>query len=84
MTLSNHRMKKAERGCARATDEVFQTHELMLCGPVAESELRVARTFSTFLGAKDRIQEQLGMDVGEAHSGDRLNKTPSSFGGRQV
>ena len=29
------------------------TRELMPSGPVAESELRVARTFSTFLGAKD-------------------------------
>ena len=32
----------------------------MPSGPVAESELRVARNFSTFSGAKDRIQEQLG------------------------
>ena len=34
--------------------------ELMLSGPVAESELRVSRKFSTFSGVKDRIEEQLG------------------------
>ena len=34
--------------------------ELMLSDPVAESESRVERTFSTFSGAKDRVQEQLG------------------------
>ena len=31
----------------------------MSSGPVAESESRVDRNFSTFSGAKDRVQEQL-------------------------
>ena len=39
----------------------MRTHELMLSGPVAESDSRAARKFSTFSGAKDRIQEQLGI-----------------------
>ena len=40
----------------------FRTHELIPSGPVAESESRVERTFSNFTGAKDRVQEQLGVD----------------------
>ena len=55
--MVNDRVKRH----ARAAEHVFRTHELMPSGPVAESELRVARNFSTFSGAKDRIQEQLGM-----------------------
>ena len=53
-------VKRAERGCARAAEQVFRTRVLMPFGPVAESESRVERTFSTFSGAKDRVQEQLG------------------------
>ena len=56
---ANDRVKRVERGCARATEQ--QTHELMPCSPVAESELRVEitfSTFSTFSGAKDRVQVQ--------------------------
>ena len=34
----------AERGSARASEQVFMTHKLMLSGPVAESDSRVART----------------------------------------
>ena len=54
-------MKRAERGSARAAEQVFRTHELMLFSPIAESELWVARNFSPFSGTKDRIQEQFGM-----------------------
>ena len=50
---ANDRVKRTERGCARAADQVFRTRELMSSGPVAESESRVERTFSTFSGAKD-------------------------------
>ena len=46
-------MEKAERGCATAAEQLFRTCELMLSDPVAESESRVERTFSTFSGAKD-------------------------------
>ena len=54
-------MKRAKRESAREAEQVFRTPEPIPSGPVAESELRVARNFSTFSGAKDRIQEQLGM-----------------------
>ena len=37
----------------RAAEQVFRTREPMPSGPVAEFELRVARNFSTFSGAKD-------------------------------
>ena len=46
-------MKRAERGYARAAEQVFRTRELMPSGPVAESVSRVERTFSTFSGATD-------------------------------
>ena len=46
-------MKRAERGSARAAEQVFRTRELMLSSPVAESECRVARNFSPFSGGKD-------------------------------
>ena len=53
-------IKRADRGSARAAEQVFRTHEMMPSGPVAESESRAARNFSTCSGAKDRISEQLG------------------------
>ena len=52
ITSTNDRVKRAERGCARAAEQVFRTCELMPLGPVAESELKAERTFSTFSGAK--------------------------------
>ena len=66
-TTSLHSMKlydlvqMAERGWDRAAEVDFMTLQLMLFNPVAESELRVERTFSTFSDAKDRIHEQLGI-----------------------
>ena len=45
-------MKRAERGSARAAEQIFRKRELMLSSPVAESELRVDRNFSPFSGAK--------------------------------
>jgi len=51
--MVNNSVKRAERGCARASEQAFTTRELMLFGPVSESELRVARNFSTFSDAKD-------------------------------
>ena len=59
--MANDWKKRAERRCARAAEQVFRTREPMSSGLVAESELTVARNFSTFSGAKDRVQEQLGM-----------------------
>jgi len=59
-------VKRAERGRARAAEQVFRTRELLPSDPVAESGSRIERTFSTFSGAKDTIQEQLdssGKDV---------------------
>ena len=56
----NDRVKREKIGSARAAEKIFRTSELMLSSPVAESESRVVRNFSTFSGAKDRIQEQLG------------------------
>ena len=53
MTYGKWQVKSAERGSARAAEQVFRPRELMLSGPVAESELRVARNFSAFSGAKD-------------------------------
>ena len=58
--MVNDRVERTERGIARVTEQIFRTRELVPSGPVAESDLRVARNFSTFSGAKDRIQE-LGM-----------------------
>ena len=65
-------MKRAERGCARAAKQVFRTCDL-LSGPVVESKSSVSRNFSTFSGAKDRIQEQLVMTGkgGYREGGDR-------------
>ena len=57
--MVNDRVKRAERGCARAAEQVFKTCDLMPSCPVAESELRLDRNFSTFSGAKGT--EQLGM-----------------------
>ena len=51
---------RAERGSARVA-EVLRTSELTPFSLVVESDLRVARTCSTTLGAKYRIQEQLGV-----------------------
>ena len=51
-------MKRAERGSTRAAEHVFRALELMPSGPIAESESRVARNFSTFSGAKDRVQNK--------------------------
>ena len=45
-------MRRAERGCARAAEQVLRTHELIPSGPVAESELMVARNLSTLSGVK--------------------------------
>ena len=61
---ANDRVKRAESRSMRAAEQVFRTRELMPSGPVAESESRVERTFS---GAKDRIQEQLGMTGKDGH-----------------
>ena len=61
ITSTNDRVKRAERGCARAAEQVLRTHELMPFCLIAESESRVERTFSTFSSAKDRIHELLGM-----------------------
>jgi len=58
--MVNDRVKMAERGSARDAERVLRTRELMQSGPVAESESRVVRNFSTFSDAKDIIQEQLG------------------------
>ena len=49
----NDRVKRAAKRSARAAEQVFRTCESMLSGPVAESELRIARNLSTFSGAKD-------------------------------
>ena len=38
-------LKRAERGCARATEQVFRNRELIPSGPVAESESRVPETY---------------------------------------
>ena len=47
-------VKIAERGSARATEQVFKAREqLMPSGPFIESESSVARNFSTFSGAND-------------------------------
>ena len=70
-------MKKAERGYARAAEQVFRTCELMPSSPVAESELMVARNVSTFSGAKDIIQEQLGMS---GKGGYRVCEREGSWG----
>ena len=51
---TNDRMNRAERIRATATEQVFRTCELMLSEPVAESELRVAKNFSTFSSEKDK------------------------------
>ena len=53
--------KVRESGSARAEEQVFRIRQLMPSGPVAESESRVVRNYSTSTGEKDRIQEQLGM-----------------------
>ena len=58
---ANDRVKREEKGCARAAKGVLRTREVMPSGLVAESESRVARNFSTFSGAKYRVQEQLSM-----------------------
>jgi len=52
-------VKREERGCARAAEQVFKTCELTASSAVVESESRFERTFSTFSGAKDSIHEQL-------------------------
>ena len=46
-------VKRAERGCARAPEQVYRPRELMPSSPVSELESRVARNFSAFAGAKD-------------------------------
>ena len=51
--MVNNRVKRAESGSARATKQDFRTHELMPSGPVAESESRVFKAFTTFSGEKD-------------------------------
>ena len=59
--MVNDRVKMEDRGSTRAAEQVFRTCQPMSSGPVAESELRVARNFSPFSGAKrHRIQEQWG------------------------
>ena len=50
--MLNDMVKRAERGSARAAEQDFRTCELILSGPIAESESSVERTFS---GAKDRV-----------------------------
>ena len=56
--MVTNRVKRAERGSARAAEQVFKTHELMPAGPVAKSESQVARNFSTFSGAKATLGVQ--------------------------
>ena len=51
--MGDDRVKRAERGSARAAEQVFKICELVPSGPLAESESRVARNFSPFSGAKD-------------------------------
>ena len=51
--MANHKVKRAERRCARAAEQVFRKRELMPSGRVAESESRVDRILSTSSGAKD-------------------------------
>ena len=51
--MVNDRVKRAERGCARAVEQVFRTREMMPSGSVAESESRVERNLLTLSGAKD-------------------------------
>ena len=49
---------------AGAAEQALRTRGMMPSGPVAKSDLRVERTFSTFSGAKrHRIQEQFSMTV---------------------
>ena len=59
--MVSDRVKRVERGCARAAEQVFRSRELMPSCPVAESESMVEIIFSPFLGAKVRVQEKLGM-----------------------
>ena len=51
------RMCKNCIGCGRAR-QVFRKHDFMSTDTVAESEWRVVRTFSTFSGSKDRVQNK--------------------------
>ena len=60
-------MKRAERGSARAAEQVFRTCELLPIGPGA----RVAINFPTFSGAKNTIQEQLGTTDEREREGER-------------
>ena len=39
--MVNGRVKRAERGCARAAEQDFRPHEVMPSSPVAELESRV-------------------------------------------
>jgi len=59
---ANDRVKRAERGCARAAEQVFGTRELMPSGPVGESKSMVARNFSTFTCAKKQNPASFGYD----------------------
>ena len=52
---------------ADGMEDDFRTRELMPFGPVAESESRFEITFSTFSGAKDKVQEQMKRARGWEH-----------------
>ena len=46
--MVNYKVKRAEKGSARAAEQVFWTRELMLFGPVAKSVSSIARNFFPF------------------------------------
>ena len=52
--MVNDRVKRVERGSARAAEQVFRTPQLDQTSLAHESELKVARNFSTFADAKAR------------------------------
>ena len=56
----NNGEKGRERKC-KSSRAGFRTCERMQSSPVAESGLWVARNFSTFLDAKNRVQGQFDM-----------------------
>ena len=61
---ANDKVKRSERGCARAAEQVFRTRELMPSSLVAKSESRVERTFATFSGAKDTESRSSWVQLG--------------------
>ena len=77
--MVNDKVKRAERGSATAAEQVFRTHELIPSIPFGESESRVTINFSAFLGAKDRIQEQLFGDHACGFSPWAASSPASSF-----